>query len=62
VEDNVQHRYQIHSGEHGRNSIKAVCVLLLIGGNADQHEGDAQFNWDDSGAVEHFKEEEELWG
>jgi hypothetical protein len=62
VEYDVQHSYQIHGGEHGRDSIKTVRVLLLIGSNADQHKGDAQLNRDDSGAVEHFKEEEELWG
>jgi hypothetical protein len=39
MENNVQHRNQIHSREHARHSIEAVRVLFLIGRNADQHEG-----------------------
>jgi hypothetical protein len=38
VEDDVQHRDQIHGRKHCRDNIKAMGILLLVGGNTDQHE------------------------
>jgi hypothetical protein len=60
VEDDVHHCDKIHDSEDGRDSIETVCVLPLVGSNADQHEGNAHLNGNNGGAIEHFEEEEKL--
>lgn len=62
MENDVQHCDEVHGCEHGGDSIETVCVLFLVRGDAQQHEGDAQLDGDDCGAIEHFEEKEELQG
>lgn len=60
MEDNVQHGNKVHEHEHCRDSIQTVYEPGSTRGDAYQHEGNAQFDWNDRCAVEYLEEEEIL--